>query len=84
MKLYFMNPRSPIVPRDRVAMGNGKCCGGYVPLLLGVHHGAGVMAATNKVDAVSKVRGGADLARAKSILTKLNPSGPQRKKYISI
>lgn len=71
-----MNVKSPLVPRHRVCTGNMRG-NGYSPLLLQVHHGAGMT-----------IDGGAtntpDMSRAKNLLAGLTIGATKKKKYVSI
>lgn len=63
---------------------NRGCCqcirGGYVPLMLDVHHGAGVPPSSSQT-----VPRAVEMTKAKSILGGLSiQDGGKRKKYISI
>lgn len=73
MKLYYMNKGgSPMVPKHGVC----KCMnGGYVPLMLQVHHGAGMAVPVPRP---------VEMTRAKSILGGLSIQDQgKKKKYIS-
>jgi len=73
MKLYHINTKRPVIHRQHVCQG-GSMTGGYVPLLLGPKHGAGVSL---------KPETTLDMSKAKSLLAGLSVGKP-KKKFISI
>lgn len=75
MKLYMMNKR-PIVPKHKTLCHcMPQTTGGYVPLMLDVHHGAG---------AAIPVPRPVDISRAKTLLGGLTIAEGKKKKYVSI
>jgi hypothetical protein len=74
MRLYMMSKgNKTMVPKHKTMCGC-QSKGGYVPLMLGVHHGAGASIPVPKP---------VDMSRAKSILGGLTLQD-RKKKYISI
>ena len=72
MKLYHINTKKPMIPHRGVCH---QSKGGYIPLLLGPKHGAGVSLAPETT---------IDLSRTKSLLSGLSVGKTSKKKYISI
>lgn len=74
MRLYMMNKR-PIVPKHKTLCHcMPQTTGGYVPLMLDVHHGAGAIPVPRPVD----------ISRAKNLLGGLTIAEGKKKKYVSI
>lgn len=71
MRLYYMSRKCPMVAEHKTLLPM-PLEGGYVPLLLDVHHGAGIHKSKD-----------VDLKRAKDLLTGLSISS-KKKKYINI
>ena len=73
MRLYFMGKGQPILPKRKCVVSHMK--GGYVPLLLDVHHGAGMVPVSKPVSV--------DMSRTKNLLAGMAVVKP-KKKFISI
>lgn len=75
MRLYYMSRKMPMVAQHKTLFPM-PLEGGYVPMLLQEHHGAGIGSTMSK-------GGGVDLKRAKDLLSNLSIAS-NKKKYISI
>lgn len=75
MRLYYMSRKMPMMAEHKTLLPM-PLEGGYVPMLLEKHHGAGI-------GSTMSMGGGVDLKRAKDLLSNLSISN-KKKKYISI